>query len=263
MEQPSVVEHEPAVELDGVAVHYGGRLVASDVCLKIAHAKITALIGPSGSGKSSLLQAINRLTDLIPGCHVSGRIRVSGRDVSREDMDVQQLRRRVGMIFQKPTPFPVSIRRNLELPLREIGISNRQQLGRVVEETLQSVGLWDEVQTRLDEPATKLSGGQQQRLCLARTLTLNPEVLLLDEPCSALDPQSTQVIENLLLEMRGRCTIVIVTHNLAQARRLADRVALLWPIDAVGRLIECGDTRQMFEAPQRSETADYVSGRAG
>jgi len=263
MGQQPLAGQKPAVEFDGVSVRYRDRLVASDVCLKIPQTRITALIGPSGSGKSSLLQAINRLTDLLPGCHVSGSIRVSGTDVSRDDVDVQQLRRRVGMIFQKPTPFPVSIRRNLELPLREIGVSNRQQLGRVVEETLQSVGLWDEVHTRLDEPATKLSGGQQQRLCLARTLTLNPEVLLLDEPCSALDPQSTQVIENLLLEMRGRCTIVIVTHNLAQARRLADRVALLWPIDGVGRLIECGDTQQMFESPQRSETADYVSGRAG
>jgi phosphate transport system ATP-binding protein len=251
------------VRTERLALRYGDKPALEDVTLAVPRARITALIGPSGCGKTSFLQCLNRLTDLIPGCTVSGSILIADSEVLDARTDVLALRRRVGMIFQKPNPFPLSIRRNLEFPLREHGVRDRVKLAEKVEGSLRDVGLWDEVKDRLDRPALALSGGQQQRLCLARALALGPEVLLLDEPCSALDPISSGVVEDLMLGLRERYTLLVVTHNLAQARRIADHAALFWVQDGAGKLIENGPIRQLFEAPQQKLTADYVSGMRG
>jgi phosphate transport system ATP-binding protein len=224
---------------------------------------ITALVGPSGCGKTSSLTSLNRLTDLIPGCRVSGRLQIDSLDVLSPHTDVIHLRRRVGMIFQKPNPFPLSIRKNLEFPLREHGIRDQDRIVVTIETVLKDVGLWDEVKSRLDSPALALSGGQQQRLCVARALALSPEMLLLDEPYSALDPLSSGVLEDLIASLRGRYTVLIVTHNLAQARRIADYVALFWVQDGAGQLIESGTAQQFFESPREALTAAYVSGSRG
>ena len=225
---------------------------------------ITALVGPSGCGKTSFLTCLNRLTDLIADCRaLRARITIDTLDVLAPQTDVIQLRRRIGMIFQKPNPFPLSIRRNLEFPLREHGLRDRKQIARTIETTLRDVGLWDEVKNRLDSPALALSGGQQQRLCIARSLALSPEMLLMDEPCSALDPLSSGVVEDLIVSLRGRYTILIVTHNLAQARRIADYAALFWVQNGAGRLIETGTAKQIFEEPRDPLTAAYVSGMRG
>jgi phosphate transport system ATP-binding protein len=244
-------------------LHYGDKPAFQHVSLSINQGCITALVGPSGCGKTSFLTCLNRLTDLIAGCRVSGRIRIDTLNVLASDTDVIQLRRRIGMIFQKPNPFPLSIRRNLEFPLREHGLRDRALAAHTIETALRDVGLWDEVKERLDEPALALSGGQQQRLCIARALALAPEMLLMDEPCSALDPLSGGVVEDLIISLRGRYTILIVTHNLAQARRIADYAALFWVQDGAGRLIESGPTKQMFEDPRDPLTAAYVSGMRG
>lgn len=253
----------PQIDVSHLSVAYGPRTVLRDVCLEIPSGQTTAIIGPSGSGKSSLLMALNRLTDLIPTCSVDGQIRIGSSSVLEPATDLVALRRRVAMIFQQPTPFPLSIRGNLELPLREHGTRNRQQIAARSQSALQAVGLWDEVADRLDAPALNLSGGQQQRLCLARALVLDPEVLLLDEPCSSLDPLSTELIEGHLRELARRLTLVIVTHNLAQARRLADRVAFFWIENDVGRLVEAGPAEQIFTNPQHDLTRSYVTGRTG
>jgi phosphate transport system ATP-binding protein len=265
-------ESQPLIQTEQLSLHYGEKAVFADVTLPIHAGCITALVGPSGCGKTSFLSCLNRLTDLIPRCRVSGRIRLDSLDVLDPKIDAicasQQrfaiaLRRRVGMIFQKPNPFPLSIWKNLALPLHEHGVRNREQVDRIVETTLQDVGLWDEVKDRLNAPALSLSGGQQQRLCIARALVLEPEVLLLDEPCSALDPISSGVVEDLIASLRGRYTQLIVTHNLAQARRIADYAALFWVQDGVGRLIEYGTVEQIFETPQEALTAAYVNGMRG
>lgn len=251
------------IQTEQLSLHYGEKPVFADVTLPIKAGCITALVGPSGCGKTSFLSCLNRLTDLIPRCRVSGSIRMDSLDVLDPKIDAIALRRRVGMIFQKPNPFPLSIWKNLALPLHEHGIRNREQVDRIAETTLQDVGLWNEVKDRLNTPALSLSGGQQQRLCIARALVLKPEVLLLDEPCSALDPISSGVVEDLIANLRGRYTQLIVTHNLAQARRIADFVALFWVQDGVGRLIEYGCVQQMFETPQEALTAAYVNGMRG
>ncbi len=256
-------ESQPLIQTEQLSLHYGEKLVFVDVTLPIQAGCITALVGPSGCGKTSFLSCLNRLTDLIPRCRVSGRIRMGSLDVIDPKIDAIALRRRVGMIFQKPNPFPLSIWKNLALPMHEHGIRNREQVDRIVETTLQDVGLWNEVKDRLNAPALSLSGGQQQRLCIARALVLEPEVLLLDEPCSALDPISSGVVEDLIASLRGRYTQLIVTHNLAQARRIADYVALFWVQDGVGRLIEYGTVEQIFETPQEALTAAYVNGMRG
>jgi phosphate transport system ATP-binding protein len=253
----------PFLWTERLTLRYGDKTALEGVDLSIARGRITALIGPSGCGKTSLLHCLNRLTNLIPGCRVTGRVQVGEIDVLHPTTDVLTLRRRVGMIFQKPNPFPFSIRRNLEFPLREHGLRDRRRLGEKVEAVLRDVGLWDEVKDRLDRPAPALSGGQQQRLCLARALALGPEVLLLDEPCSALDPISGGVVEDLILRLRGHFTLVVVTHNLAQARRIADDAALFWVQDGAGRLVEQGPIRQLFEEPRQKLTADYISGMRG
>jgi phosphate transport system ATP-binding protein len=255
--------HQPFLRTENLRLRYGTKTVLEDVTLAVPRGRITALIGPSGCGKTSFLNCLNRLTDLIPRCIVSGWVRVGDMDVFAPTTDVLTLRRRVGMIFQKPNPFPFSVRRNLEFPLREHGVRDRHRLDETIETALRDVGLWDEVKDRLKSPAMALSGGQQQRLCLARALALGPEALLLDEPCSALDPISSGVIEDLIVRLRDRFTLLIVTHNLAQARRVADEVALFWTQDGAGRLIEFGPAREVFDDPKQKLTADYLSGVRG
>ena len=262
-ERPAGRAPQPIVEIDRLSLYYGERPAFQDVTLSINKGCITALVGPSGCGKTSFLTCLNRLTDLIAGCRVSGRITIDALDVLASGTDVIQLRRRIGMIFQKPNPFPLTIRRNLEFPLREHGLRNREQIAQTMETTLRDVGLWDEVKDRLDSPALALSGGQQQRLCIARALALLPEMLLMDEPCSALDPLSSGVVEDLIVSLRDRYTVLIVTHNLAQARRIADYAALFWVQNGTGRLIETGTAKQIFEEPRDPLTAAYVSGMRG
>jgi len=262
-ERPACCEPQPFVEVDRLSLHYGEKPAFQDVTLSINKGCITSLVGPSGCGKTSFLTCLNRLTDLIVGCRVSGRITVNTFDVLAPSTDVIQLRRCIGMIFQKPNPFPLTIRKNLEFPLREHGLRDREQRELIIETTLRDVGLWDEVKDRLDSPALALSGGQQQRLCIARALALSPEMLLMDEPCSALDPLSGGVVEDLIISLRGRYTILIVTHNLAQARRIADYAALFWVQNGAGRLIETGTAKQIFEESHDPLTAAYVSGMRG
>lgn len=260
---PGTVTHlntaaEGHIEIQDLSVSYGTRVVVQDVSLRVPRNSVTALIGPSGCGKSSLLHCLNRLNDLVPECSVTGSISFSWMDSKRLLNDSTQLRRQVGMLFQRPNPFPFSIRKNLEFALRQHGIKSRGEIDARIEASLKEVGLWDEVQDRLDGPAMALSGGQQQRLCLARALVLGPEVLLMDEPCSALDPISTQTIEALILALSQRRTIILVTHSLSQARRVADQVAVFWKVDGVGGLIECGKARDVFERPRHELTQAYL-----
>lgn len=247
----------------GLSLYYNSKPALQEVTLSIAKGCVTALIGPSGCGKTSFLSCLNRLTDFIPQCRVIGQVRLEGLDTFHPKTDTIALRRRVGMIFQKPNPFPLSIWKNIAFPLREHGIKDRHKIDEIVERVLIDVGLWDEVKNRLKSPALRLSGGQKQRLCIARTLALQPEVLLMDEPCSALDPITTGIVEDLILSLRGKYTILVVTHNLAQARRIADDVALFWVQEGSGRLIEAGCAKQIFEDPQQSITGAYISGSRG
>jgi phosphate transport system ATP-binding protein len=256
-------ERTPAATIDDLAVAYGGTPALAGVTLPIHHGCLTAIVGPSGCGKSTFLACLNRMTDLVPGCTVGGRITLGGLDVLDRRVDVVALRRKVGMIFQRPNPFPLSIRENLTLPLRHHGLRRRADLDAAVERALGQVGLWDEVAHRLAAPALGLSGGQQQRLCLARALVLEPDVLLLDEPCSALDPIASGVIEDLITSLRGPYTIVMVTHNIAQARRVADDVAVFWLEGGAGTLVEHGTAAQVFDAPAHEITAAYLAGARG
>lgn len=246
-----------------VTVRYGRKVAVSSVSMDLLKGGVTAIIGPSGCGKSSFLSCLNRLALAIDGCSVSGRITLGGQNILAPRIDEIALRKRIGFIFQRPNPFPLSIRRNLELPLREHGMRGRAALDEAVETALQSVGLWNEVKDRLDSPAQLLSGGQQQRLCIARALVLQPEALLMDEPCSALDPIATGVIEDLVESLKRRLTIVIVTHNLRQAKRLGDHVALFWSHDGCGQLLETGEADQIFHAPAQDLTRLYISGGIG
>ena len=260
---PPCCNPEAIISIKNLSLHYGEKMALDNVSLDIYQGCITALIGPSGCGKTSFLSALNRLTDMIPGCRVSGKIRFNNMNVFDPGLDVQHLRRDIGMIFQKPVPFPLTIRRNIELPLREYGMQKQADLDERVEQVLQDVGLWQEVKDRLNSPALALSGGQQQRLCIARALALKPEVLLMDEPCSALDPISSGVVEDLIQSLRGQYTVVIVTHNLAQARRIANYAGFFWVNKQAGSLIEFGRCQQIFEAPQHELTAAYVNGSRG
>ncbi|WP_218117992.1 phosphate ABC transporter ATP-binding protein [Nitrosospira sp. Nl5] len=251
------------IQVENFSLCYGAKTALDNITLDIYRGCITALIGPSGCGKTSFLSSINRLTDLIPGCRTAGSVRIGGKDIHRPGVSVQALRRQIGMVFQKPTPFPLSIHRNIELPLQEHGITRRADTDIIIEQVLQDVGLWDEVRDRLNASALGLSGGQQQRLCIARALALNPQILLMDEPCSALDPIASGVVEDLISRLRGHYTIVIVTHNLAQARRIANYAAFFWIKGHVGRLVEFGHCRQIFESPAHALTAAYVNGARG
>ena len=266
MPEPSTVPAKgdgPLVRIHKLCVYYHRNPALRDVTIDFPPRSITAVLGPSGTGKSSLLMAINRLTDMIPGCQVQGYLEVEGQNVFDSRHDVTALRRAVGMVFQKPVPFPFSVYRNLEIPLRALGVYRRKDLAERMEHVLRSVGLWDELKDRLHRSALELSGGQQQRLCLARCLVTRPRILLLDEPCSSLDPLSAEIIEQLMLQMRKEYTLVVVTHNLSQAHRLADHVALLWRFPDGGRLVECGPREQFFRHPQQPLTVQYLEGRVG
>ena len=258
-----LVPRPALISVDRLSCFYVRTAAFRDVSLEVEEGRITAVIGPSGCGKTSFLSTLNRLTDLIPGCRLEGTIKLGDDDILHADYNTTALRRRVGMIFQKPVPFPMSIRKNLELPLIEHGVREKDEIDARVEQALRDVHLWPEVEHRLETSAARLSGGQMQRLCLARTLALRPEVLLLDEPCSALDPMSSGAVEDLIASLRDHYTVVIVTHNLAQARRLADRVAFFWYEDGCGRLVEEGAAAQIFEAPKDPLTIAYVGGMRG
>jgi phosphate transport system ATP-binding protein len=251
----------PAPELvaEGFQLFYGATHALKNVSFEIPAHSVTAIIGPSGCGKSTLLRSFNRMNDLIPGVRTEGRLEVSGRDVRSADVDVVDLRRRVGMVFQRPNPFPKSIFDNVAFGLRLLGIRDKGELEIRVEDSLRRAALWDEVKDRLDRSALALSGGQQQRLCIARSLAVEPGVLLMDEPASALDPSATARIEELVLDLRGRYTILVVTHNMQQAARISDRTIFMLN----GELVEYGDTRQMFTSPRAKITEDYITGRFG
>ncbi len=248
---------EPEIEIRSLRVWLGGREVLKGVSLAIPPRRVTAILGPSGSGKSTLLRAINRLLDLIPGARVSGSVIFRGVDVYSDGYDVVELRRRIGMVFQRPNPFPMSIFDNVAFGPRIHGVRDERELRRIVERALRDAGLWEEVKDRLHESAFSLSGGQQQRLCIARALAVGPEVLLLDEPTSALDPGATQRIEELIIRLRERYTVVLVTHDVAQAARVADLTAFLYD----GRIVEYGPTEEMFERPKHELTERFITGR--
>ena len=245
--------------IEGLGVAYGDKPAVREVSLEVRAGEVLALIGPSGCGKTTLLRTLNRLTELTPGAVRSGRLALDGDDV--DTIEVTQLRRRVSMVFQQPNPFPMSVFDNVAYALREQASRRprKADLRAPVEEALRRAGLWDEVGENLDHPALRLSGGQQQRLCIARALAAEPEVLLLDEPCSALDPQSTQVIEDLIVSLRDDVAVVIVTHNLQQAYRVADHVAFMY----LGDLVEYAGATQLFNTPREKRTQDYVSGAFG
>jgi phosphate transport system ATP-binding protein len=250
---------EPAIEVRGVNLSYGSSHTLHDVSLDMAAHRVTALIGPSGCGKSTLLRSLNRMNDLIPGTHITGSIRILGRDIYAPGTDVIEVRRRVGMVFQKSNPFPKSIFDNVVYGLRIAGVWERRTLDEACEKSLRGAALWDEVKDRLHSSALGLSGGQQQRLCIARAIAVEPEILLMDEPCSALDPIATLKIEELIDSLREKFTIVIVTHNLQQAARVSDRTAFF----LMGRLIEEGPTPDLFTKPRERTTEDYITGRFG
>jgi phosphate transport system ATP-binding protein len=252
----------PALLLENVSCWYGGFRAVREVNLAIPRNKVTALIGPSGCGKSTLLRSINRMNDLVPGFRMEGEIAFEGTSIHSRATDVIDLRRRVGMVFQKPNPFPKSIYENVAFGLRLLG--ETAGIDALVEESLRAAALWDEVKDKLDQPGLSLSGGQQQRLCIARAIAIRPEVILMDEPCSALDPRSTLQIEELMRKLIRDYTIVIVTHNMQQAARASDyTVFLTMGEDRAGYVVEQGETGKIFTAPQQQLTADYVSGRFG
>ncbi len=255
----SLRESPTHIYADNFSVFYRAHQAIKTVTFAIPRGSVTAIIGPSGCGKSTLLRAINRMNDLVPGCRAEGRLLLDGQNIYASDVDVVALRRRVGMVFQKPNPFPKSVFDNVAYGPRLHARLRPHQLADIVEQSLVNAGLWDEVKDRLRDNALRLSGGQQQRLCIARALAVAPEVLLMDEPTSALDPRATLRIEELIRELRGRYTIVIVTHNMQQAARVSDFTAFLYE----GRLIECDTTRKIFTNPSQSETQDYITGRFG
>ena len=245
--------------VQGLDLWYGDHQALHDISLNIPEKSITALIGPSGCGKSTFLKTLNRMNDLIPGVKITGDVRYRDQDIFAPGTDVNELRREIGMVFQKPNPFPMSIYDNIAYGPRTHGIKNRARLDEIVENSLRGAAIWDEVKDRLKKNALGLSGGQQQRLCIARALAVEPEVLLMDEPTSALDPISTSKIEELAMQLKEQYTIVIVTHNMQQAVRISDRTAFF----LLGELVECGDTQQLFSQPQDQRTEDYITGRFG
>jgi phosphate transport system ATP-binding protein len=255
----SLDSEEAAVSIEGFNLWYGQSQALFDVSMIVPKGKVTALIGPSGCGKSTLLRSVNRLNDLVEGVRVTGDMKLGGRSIHDPAIDVIELRKRMGMVFQKPNPFPMSIYENIVYPLRIDGERDRRVLDEVCERSLRSAALWDEVKDRLSASALGLSGGQQQRLCIARAIAADPEVLLMDEPCSALDPIATGRIEDLMGELRGEYTILIVTHNMQQASRTSDFTAFMY----LGRLVEYGGTFEMFSRPHLKATEAYISGRFG
>lgn len=247
------------ITVEDLNLWYGSTQALHHVSMEIPEKSITALIGPSGCGKSTFLKTLDRMNDLVPGVRIEGMVRYDGRDIFAPDVDVNELRRQVGMVFQKPNPFPMSIYDNVAYGPRTHGVRNRAKLDEIVEQSLRSAAIWDEVKDRLKKNALGLSGGQQQRLCIARALAVEPQVLLMDEPTSALDPISTSKIEELAIELKKRYTIVIVTHNMQQALRISDRTAFF----LLGELIEYDDTERIFSTPSQKKTEDYITGRFG
>lgn len=248
-----------AIDIQNLNLFYDKKQALHDISMKICRGKVTAFIGPSGCGKSTLLRCINRMNDLIDTCSVKGKVLVGEQNIYSKRIDTAALRRQVGMVFQRPNPFPKSIYENVVYGLRLQGIHDKRQLDDVVERALKAAALWDEVKDRLHESAFGLSGGQQQRLVIARAIAIEPEVLLLDEPTSALDPISTLTIEELINELKQEYTVVIVTHNMQQAARVSDHTAFMY----MGELIEYSDTNKLFTTPQKKQTEDYITGRYG
>ncbi|MCK6448558.1 MAG: phosphate ABC transporter ATP-binding protein PstB [Planctomycetes bacterium] len=256
---PALLTEEMVLEVDGFSLFYGAAQALWEISMGIPKGKVTALIGPSGCGKSTLLRSVNRMNDLIDTVRISGTMRLNGDAIYAPGVDVIELRKRIGMVFQKPNPFPMSIFENVIYSLRIDGERKKSVLEEVCEASLRGAGLWEEVKDRLHDSALRLSGGQQQRLCIARAIAAEPEVLLLDEPCSALDPIATGRIEDLIEELKGSYSILMVTHNMQQASRTSDYTAFMY----LGRLVEYGPTEELFVQPRLSETEDYVTGRFG
>ncbi|MDQ3199023.1 MAG: phosphate ABC transporter ATP-binding protein PstB [Verrucomicrobiota bacterium] len=248
------------IDVGNVTFAYGNHEVLHEVSLQIPARAVTAFIGPSGCGKTTLLRCFNRMNDLVDGAHITrGSIVIEGRDINAPNVDVVDLRRRIGMVFQKSNPFPKSIYENIAYGLRIAGVKQKSQINEAVEKSLRASALWDEVKDRLDKSALGLSGGQQQRLCIARALAVEPEIILMDEPCSALDPIATAKVEELIRTLKTEYTIVIVTHNMQQAGRCSDFTAFFY----LGRLIEVGSTSRIFSQPTERQTEDYITGRFG
>jgi phosphate transport system ATP-binding protein len=255
----ATLREAPMVEIERLSLWYGDKQALRDISMAIPKHRVTAFIGPSGCGKSTLLRCLNRMNDLVDGVRSAGRIRIGGIDIHDGSLDVTELRKRVGMVFQKSNPFPKTIFENVAYGPRILGVRSRTDVEAIVERSLRSAALWDEVQDRLHDSALGLSGGQQQRLCIARAIAVEPDVLLMDEPCSALDPIATARVEELMLELKASYTIVIVTHNMQQAARVSDYTGFM----LLGELVEFAATRQIFTNPRERQTEDYITGRFG
>lgn len=256
---PADAEHKTAIEVGDVEMYYGENRALHGITFDIPDRQVTAFIGPSGCGKSTLLRCFNRMNDLVEGARVLGKINIHGNDIYHPDTDVTELRRRVGMVFQKPNPFPKSVYENIAYGPRILGETSKNKLDETVERSLKAAALWNEVKDRLNDSALGLSGGQHQRLCIARAIAVEPEVLLMDEPCSALDPIATTKVEDLIEELKNDYTIVIVTHNMQQAARVSDHTAFFY----LGELIEFNETKTLFTTPTKTQTEDYITGRFG
>ncbi len=256
---PAGLMEMPMVEIEKLSLWYGAKQALKDVSMSVPKHRVTAFIGPSGCGKSTLLRCLNRMNDLVDGVRTEGTIRIGGTDIYDPTLDVTDLRKRVGMVFQKSNPFPKSIFENVAYGPRILGVRNTGDLQEMVERSLVAAALWDEVRDRLSDSALSLSGGQQQRLCIARAIAVEPDVLLMDEPCSALDPIATAKIEELMLELKNSYTMVIVTHNMQQAGRVSDYTGFL----LLGELVEFGVTKELFTNPRDKRTEDYITGRFG
>jgi phosphate transport system ATP-binding protein len=252
-------ESQSIITTENLNLWYGEKQALDGITMEVERNQVTALIGPSGCGKSTLIRVFNRMNDLIGSCRIEGRVLIDGEEVYSPSADVVAIRKKVGMVFQKPNPFPKSVYENVAYGPRVHGITETRDLDRIVKESLQAAALWNEVKDRLHDPATGLSGGQQQRLCIARCLAVEPEIILMDEPCSALDPIATAKIENLIDLLKRDYTVVIVTHNMQQAARVSDFTGFMY----LGKLIEFGETTQIFENPREELTANYVTGRFG
>jgi len=250
---------DPILDIEYLHLYYGSKEALRNISLALPRKRVTAFIGPSGCGKSTLLRCFNRMNDLVEGVHIEGTIKLDDEDINAPDIDVIHLRRRVGMVFQKYNPFPKSIYENVVYGLRIAGVRNRTILNETVEKSLRAAALWDEVKDRLRESALRLSGGQMQRLCIARAIAVHPDIILMDEPCSALDPIATSHIEDLIDELKQDYTVIIVTHNMQQAARVSDFTAFLY----LGELIEFDVTNKIFTAPSKKQTQDYITGRFG
>ncbi len=259
MDEQKMTDTAPIMTTRNLELYYGSFQALKGIDMNIGEREITAFIGPSGCGKSTFLKTLNRMNDLVEGVKVTGEVKLHGKDIFAKEQDVNELRRQVGMVFQKPNPFPMSIYDNITYGPKIHGIKNRARLDELVEESLRGAALWDEVKDRLKKSALGLSGGQQQRLCIARALAVKPEILLMDEPTSALDPGSTMKIESLMSELKKNYTVVIVTHNMQQAARISDKCAFF----LLGELVEMGDTARIFSTPCDKRTEDYITGRFG